>query len=132
MGSEYYYMTYLNAKLMNLTVGLPTTMGYHNGKEMKTGIFKEPIEESFLSKEGFLGDGVANVRFHGGPDRAVCVYPFEHYGLWEKEFGPLPHAVFGENLSVTNMLERDVHIGDVYHVGEAVIQITQPGFRATL
>lgn len=66
------------------------------------------------------------MRYHGGPDRAVCVYPFEHYARWEEEFGkPLPQANFGENVTVTNMLEKDVHLGDIFRIGEAVIQITQ-------
>ncbi|HEY9569736.1 MAG TPA: MOSC domain-containing protein, partial [Metalysinibacillus sp.] len=57
---------------------------------------------------------------------AVCLYPIEHYEKWEKEFGkPLPKSAFGENLTVRGMLEQDVCIGDVYTVGEAVIEITQ-------
>ncbi|RHW32148.1 MOSC domain-containing protein [Neobacillus notoginsengisoli] len=101
-------------------------MKYENDQEMKTGIYKQAIEEAFLKKEGFVGDGVANTQHHGGPDRAVCIYPYEHYSLWAKEFGkPLPPANFGENLTVTNMLESDVHIGDIFRLGEAVIQITQ-------
>ena len=61
-----------------------------------------------------------------GSDRAVCVYPYEHYLLWEKEFkNPLPSSAFGENLTVTNMLEKDVYIGDIFRLGDAVIQITQ-------
>ena len=62
----------------------------------------------------------------GVPDRAVCVYPYEHYLLWEKEFNhTFPSSTFGENLTVTNMLEKDVYIGDIFRIGEAVIQITQ-------
>ena len=101
-------------------------MKYKNDKEINTGICKQTTEEAFLKKEGFLGDGVGDLRYHGGPDRAVCVYPFEHYLLWEKEFAkPLPPSNFGENLTVTNMLEKDVHIGDIFRLGEAIIQITQ-------
>ncbi|WHY88665.1 MOSC domain-containing protein [Neobacillus novalis] len=101
-------------------------MKFENNKEMDTGICKQTIEEAHLTKDGFLGDGVADLRNHGGPDRAVCVYPYEHYLLWEKEFAnPLPSSTFGENLTVTNMLEKNVYIGDVFRLGEAVIQITQ-------
>ncbi|UZM99128.1 MOSC domain-containing protein [Lysinibacillus sp. MHQ-1] len=65
-------------------------------------------------------------KHHGGPDRAVCLYPAEHYIQWEQELGkPLPTAAFGENLTVTNMLEADTCIGDIYKIGDAVIQITQ-------
>ena len=113
-------------ELKNFSIGSAKPMKYGDGKEMNTGIRKESVEEAFLTREGFRGDGVADLRFHGGPDRAVCVYPYEHYARWAEEFErPLPASTFGENLTVTNMLEADVDIGDTFQLGEAVIQITQ-------
>ncbi|WP_100009790.1 MOSC domain-containing protein [Lentibacillus sediminis] len=113
-------------KLINLATGLPKKMQYGQDKEMMTGIQKELVEEAFLSKTGFDRDDVADKKNHGGMDRAVCVYPYEHYAQWEQEFDrPLPAAAFGENLTITGMLEKDVCIGDTYQLGEAVIQITQ-------
>ncbi|MBU8878876.1 MOSC domain-containing protein [Bacillus sp. FJAT-29790] len=113
-------------ELKNFSIGLPKKMKYGYDKEIETGICKQTIEEAFLAKEGFRGDGVADLRYHGGPDRAVCVYPYEHYLLWEKEFkNPLPSSTFGENLTVTNMLENDIFIGDIFLLGNAVIQVTQ-------
>ncbi|QUW22958.1 MOSC domain-containing protein [Sporosarcina sp. Marseille-Q4063] len=113
-------------KIHNLSIGIPQKMIYENGKEMNTGICKESVNDAFLTKDGFQGDGVANLLFHGGSDRAVCIYPYEHYKLWESEFKTtLPASTFGENLTVMNMLEKDVHIGDIFQVGEAVIQVTQ-------
>ncbi|WP_107933224.1 MOSC domain-containing protein [Ureibacillus chungkukjangi] len=112
--------------LKNFSIGLPKIMTYENEKQVETAICKEAVIEAFLTKNGFVGDGVADLKNHGGPDRAVCVYPFEHYALWEKEFGiTLPKSTFGENITVTNMLEADVCIGDIYKLGDAVIQITQ-------
>ena len=81
-------------ELKNFSIGLPQKMKYGNDQEIDTGICKQTTEEAFLTKEGFRGDGVADLRYHGGPDRAVCVYPYEHYSLWEKEFNqpfPRPH-----------------------------------------
>jgi MOSC domain-containing protein YiiM len=113
-------------QLKNFSIGLPQKMKYENNREMDTGICKQTIEEALLTKDGFLGDGVSDLRYHGGPERAVCVYPYEHYLLWEKEFAnPLPSSTFGENLTVTNLLEENVYIGDIFRLGEAVIQITQ-------
>jgi MOSC domain-containing protein YiiM len=113
-------------EIINFAIGLPKKMKYGNQEEMYTGICKDKTEKAFLTKEGFCGDGVANLKYHGGPDRAVCIYPHEHYQLWEQEFNiSLPPSAFGENLTVTNMLERDVCIGDIYQLGEAVIQVTQ-------
>ncbi|MFD2618681.1 MOSC domain-containing protein [Terrilactibacillus laevilacticus] len=113
-------------KIINLAIGLPKIMDDNQGKEMTTGICKNKVEEAILTKNGFLDDGVADLKHHGGPDRAVCIYPFEHYSFWQQEFGiQLPTAAFGENLTVTHMLEEDVCIGDIYQIGESVIQITQ-------
>lgn len=113
-------------RIENFSIGKPNEMEYGGGKEILTGICKETVKEALLTVDGFRGDGVADLRHHGGLDRAVCVYPHEHYQLWEKEFGiTLPKATFGENLTLSNLLERDVHIGDVFQVGEAVIQVTQ-------
>ncbi|TWT12517.1 MOSC domain-containing protein [Planomicrobium sp. CPCC 101079] len=113
-------------EIKNLAVGLPELMKYGEGKEMKTAIRKKNIERVFLSKDKFHGDDVADLKHHGGPDRAVCIYPYEHYALWEKEFGkPLPTAAFGENVTATNMIEDTVFIGDIYRLGDALIQITQ-------
>lgn len=111
---------------MNFAVGLPEKMPYGNGKEMETAIRKQQVQEVFLSKNGFHGDGVADLKHHGGPERAVCIYPHEHYEFWNGQFETeLPRAAFGENLTVTNMLERDICIGDIFQIGEAVIQVTQ-------
>ena len=79
-----------------------------------------------LTKDGFQGDKVANRAVHGGPDRAVCLYPFEHYKQWENEFNKaLQIPAFGENISVEHMLEQDVYIGDIFSLGDAIIQVSQ-------
>jgi MOSC domain-containing protein YiiM len=119
-------MTTPERKLIHLATGMPEQMAYSPDKEMRTGICKKQVDETFLAKEGFQGDGVANLKYHGGPDRAVCVYPYEHYKKWNEEFDTeLPMSAFGENLVVAGMLEKEVCIGDVYQVGDAVIQVTQ-------
>ena len=114
------------AKIHTLAVGLPKELDYGNGQSMITAIDKRKVHMVYLATQGFDGDDVADKKHHGGPDRAVCLYPAEHYMQWEKELGkPLPTAAFGENLTVMNMLEADVCIGDIYKIGDAVIQITQ-------
>ncbi|MEA0566147.1 MOSC domain-containing protein [Lysinibacillus irui] len=109
-----------------LAVGMPKELLDSKGRSMITGIEKQRVQEVYLSSRGFEGDDVADKKHHGGPDRAVCLYPAEHYIQWEQELGKtLPTAAFGENLTVTNMLEAEVCIGDIYKIGDAVIQITQ-------
>lgn len=80
-----------------------------------------------LAVLGFPGDEHVYVH-HGGPDKAVCVYPYEHYAYWEQRLGlELPeYAAFGENFTLTGLVESDTWLGDVFTVGGAVVQVTQP------
>lgn len=76
---------------------------------------------------GFDGDGQADRVNHGGTDKAVCVYPFDHYAHWEKALGRgMEPGAFSENLTVLGAVEAGVCIGDVFGVGEAVLQVSQP------
>jgi MOSC domain-containing protein YiiM len=100
----------------------------HDWKSKKTqsAIEKEEVSEVFLAVDGFEGDAVAATEFHGGPDRAVCLYPLEHYSLWEKEFATkIQTPGFGENISLTGLKEEEVFIGDTFQLGEAIIQVSQ-------
>lgn len=113
-------------EIKNLSIGLPKKMKVGQNEEVVSAIRKQAVEVAFLTKDGFRGDGVADLKHHGGPDRAVCFYPFEHYSLWESEFlTAFELPTFGENLTVTDMEEKNVCIGDIYSIGDAVIQITQ-------
>jgi MOSC domain-containing protein YiiM len=111
--------------IKSLSVGKPKAHYWKNQKEV-SGIDKSKTMNALLTKEGFIGDGVANTDFHGGPDRAVCLYPYEHYQMWGKEFKKVFNPPsFGENICVSNMIEKDVFIGDIFSLGEAMVQITQ-------
>lgn len=86
--------------------------------------------ELMLTERGLEGDEQAETKIHGGPDRALCHYPREHYLYWAREF---PEQVdqfvapaFGENLSTEGLTEHNVYIGDIFRWGEALIQVTQP------
>ncbi|SEM63194.1 MOSC domain-containing protein [Paenibacillus sp. OV219] len=64
---------------------------------------------------------------HGGKDKAICIYAYEHYPFWDDLLGrPLPFGGFGENLTTCGLLEADVCIGDIYQLGSAIVQISQP------
>lgn len=113
------------AQIVYLNVGMPELRNW-NGKQELSAIEKKSVSQAFLSKESFQGDGVAATEFHGGPDRAVCFYPVEHYSKWSAEFGiKLAPPTFGENISASAMTEADIHIGDTYRLGESVIQVSQ-------
>lgn len=101
----------------------------HNGKEVKTGIFKFPVEEGiYLEAEDVVNDNVMDRRYHGGTDKACYLYSADHYKYWQNLYPELdlPWGMFGENLSVEGLHEADVKIGNIYKIGDAVVQATQP------
>lgn len=83
-----------------------------------------------LGQLGLEGDEQAEKRFHGGPDRALCHYPREHYHYWLNAYPELEDlfvaSAFGENISTQGMTEENVFIGDIFAWGNARIQVTQP------
>jgi MOSC domain-containing protein YiiM len=100
----------------------------HAGSTVRTAIGKAraagPLE---LHELGFAGDAVADTKNHGGPDKAVCVYPAVRYPAWQERLGvALRRPAFGENLLVDGVDEATVHVGDVFEVGSAVVQVAQP------
>ncbi len=111
----------------SLNIGLPKKEHFY-GKEITTGICKQPVSHGLvLKKLGFEGDGVGDLNNHGGIDKAVCVYSLEHYPYWEDILGiTLSPAAFGENLSVSGLKEENICIGDVFQLGTALVQISQP------
>jgi MOSC domain-containing protein YiiM len=113
-------------KVVSLNVALPSTQRYGR-EEVRTGGAKRPVPSALLRFEGFDGDGQADLVNHGGPEKAVCVYPFDHYAHWERVFGHrLEWGAFSENLTVSGAVETEVCIGDVFRVGDAVVQVSQP------
>lgn len=118
----------MQVQLVALSVGTPAESLIHNGKPILSGMLKQAVSrELWLDTLGFEGDGQADTKHHGGPDKAVCVYCIEHYDYWSKRFNrELPQAGFGENLTTQGLLEEDIHIGDIFELGEAIVQVTQP------
>jgi len=95
----------------------------------RTATYKDPVQGPLhLGKEGFEGDQQADRRYHGGPDKAALVYSHDHYAPWHAELfpDPLPPGAFGENILVSGMTEKDVCIGDLYTLGEAQVEVSQP------
>ncbi len=115
-------------KLLSVNVSQPKDVA-HNGKMIRTGIFKEPVKgRAWLRKLGLDGDGHGDLAVHGGIDKAVYAYPIEHYEHWKRELGrdELPYGQFGENFTVEGLLEEGVHIGDVFQIAGTQVQVTQP------
>jgi MOSC domain-containing protein YiiM len=117
-------------KLLSINVSLPQIVQY-NGDLVRTGIFKTPVAgRAQLHRLGLKGDGQADLRVHGGVDKAVYLYPSEHYPYWQQilDRDDLTPGQFGENFTVEGLLENEVHVGDIFQIGTAVIQITEPRY----
>jgi MOSC domain-containing protein YiiM len=114
-------------RVLSVNVGLPREIAW-NGGTVLTGIFKDPVASAVpLRKLNLDGDTQADLSVHGGPDKAVYAYPFEHYSDWQAKLGRslLPGA-FGENLTTEGLSENQVHIGDEFLIGTARLVVTQP------
>ena len=115
-------------KLLSVNVSKPKAVSY-NGKTIHTGIFKVPVQGRVILRRFNLdGDGQGDLAVHGGIDKAVYAYSNEHYEYWRRELrrDDLTYGQFGENFTVEGMLEDGVHIGDVFRVGTALVEVSQP------
>jgi MOSC domain-containing protein YiiM len=115
-------------KLLSVNVSQPTEIAHGRGT-VSTGIFKKPVAGRIMLRALNLdGDGQADLANHGGIHRAAYAYSIENYDYWRRELGraDLGFGQFGENFTVRGMVEDDVHIGDVFRVGDALVEVTQP------
>ena len=113
--------------LLGLLVGKAVPLGPRN---VLSGIAKTQVPDSLrLSETGFDGDVQGDPIRHGGPEKAVHHYPFDHYTAWAEGIGPHPllsrPGAFGENLSTAGLTESAVAIGDVFGLGTAVVEVSQ-------
>ncbi len=115
-------------KLVSVNVGVPRLVML-NGDPVSTGIFKEPVAGQVMLRTLNLdGDRQADLSVHGGPSKAVYVYPSEHYDFWKRELPEMELAwgMFGENFTTAGLFESDLNIGDKFSVGAAVVMVTEP------
>jgi MOSC domain-containing protein YiiM len=114
-------------RVVSLSVGLPREVEVRGGTVL-TSIFKTPVDRRLrVTTLNIEGDEQSDLSVHGGVDKAVYVYPAEHYEYWRTELpdADLPWGAFGENLTTEGLLE-DVRIGDRFRVGSAEFIVTQP------
>lgn len=115
-------------KIISLNVGLPRVV-IDRGREVTTGIFKSPVAGPLILRCTNLdGDRQADLSVHGGANKAVYAYPFEHYDYWRNELPgvELTWGNFGENLTTEGLLESEARIGDQFRIGGALVKVTQP------
>lgn len=116
------------AEVVSVNVGLPRKIDTPRGPVI-SAIFKSSTDRRLrVEPHNLEGDRQADLSVHGGANKAVYGYPIEHYPVWADELNrtDLEHGQFGENLTTRGLLEREVGVGDVFSIGTAVLQITQP------
>tara|TARA_R110002051_G_scaffold294961_1_gene360663 strand:- start:3212 stop:3844 length:633 start_codon:yes stop_codon:yes gene_type:complete len=115
-------------KVIAINISKGTTITWR-GKEERTGIYKTPsVEPIFLGKTDVDKDTVVDRKYHGGFDKACYLFSAEEYAHWKKLYPKLDWdwGMFGENLTVAGLDESQIRIGDIYRIGGALVQITQP------
>lgn len=115
--------------LMSVAVGMPTVIGANRQGDVTSGIAKleTTAPEVAVRRTNIDGDRQADLRVHGGPDKAIYCYPREHRQFWLDEIGyERAQAPFGENLSTWGIDEDTAQIGDIWRWGTARLQISQP------
>lgn len=122
-------------KIESLQIGRPAAylsqISDGNDAEWVSSIWREAaVGRVFLGRTDLAGNAQADLKNHGGPDKAVCCYSAEHYPVWcsslrlpGTEFG---HGAFGENFTLSGLTEDAVCLGDIYSVGTARVQVSQP------
>jgi len=115
-------------KLISVNVGLPREVEWR-GRKVTTSIWKAPTKGRVTVRQLSIdGDKQSDLTAHGGPDKAVYVYPSEHYAFWRSELPDmeLTWGAFGENFTTEGLIESEVTIGDRIQIGSAEFQVTQP------
>lgn len=115
-------------KIISVNTGVPRKLVW-KGSEIMTGIYKFPVDRpAFLGENGINGDHVLDGRYHGGKDKACYLYSADHYPFWEEKYpdAEWKWGMFGENLTVQDLDESIILIGDIFRAGEALVQVTQP------
>ena len=114
-------------EIVSVNVGLPREVVWKN-MTVQTAIFKEPVQGNVsIGKLNLAGDRQADLSVHGGADKAVYGYPYEHYEFWQTQLGmKLSGGNFGENLTTAGLSENDLFIGDRLKAGSAELTVTQP------
>jgi MOSC domain-containing protein YiiM len=115
-------------KVISTNLGSPTTFVW-NGQEEQTGIFKKPVSEALsLTINDVSKDTVIDRVHHAGLNKACYLFASDNYPYWKKLYPDLEWnwGMFGENLTVEGLDESTMRVGDIYKLGSALVQVSQP------
>ena len=116
-------------KILSINISLPKKIIFNN-EEVNTSIFKKPVNKKLkVQKIGIEGDMQADLKAHGGINKAVYAYSYAHYKYWgellNNDFSN-DYGLIGENLTVDDFNEKEFFIGDEFKISDAIFKITQP------
>jgi MOSC domain-containing protein YiiM len=114
--------------VISTNIGKPTAVKW-NGETIKTGIYKYPVDGPILlQKEDVKNDSVVDRKHHGGIYKACYLFSAANYAYWKEKYPNLDWdwGMFGENLTMSSLDESQIRIGDIYKLGSALVQVTQP------
>jgi MOSC domain-containing protein YiiM len=95
----------------------------HSINRSAGGVPKLPVESAWLDIEGVEGDGHDDTRFHGGPDRAVCLYSLELIEALAREGHPVGVGTLGENLTIAGVEWSSVTPGALLQIGGVELEV---------
>ncbi len=114
-------------KIISTNVAKPVNITW-NGKDVTTGIYKKPINQPiYLAKNEVLNDEISDRKNHGGYYKACYLFSSEQYPYWKALYPNLNWSwgMFGENLTLSDFDERNVFLGEIYKIGDAIVQVSQ-------
>jgi MOSC domain-containing protein YiiM len=113
----------------SVNVGEPRTVEWH-GRQVRSAIWKSPVEGRVAVRGvNLAGDDQADRRVHGGDGKSVYAYAAEDYAWWaERGAGVLGPGTFGENLTTAGLALTESRVGDVWRIGDTVLEVVQPRF----
>lgn len=115
-------------KILSVNVGIPREVIFSE-EVVSTRIFKKPVKDRVrLRRLNLDGDKQSDLTVHGGEDKAVYAYPWEHYEYWQIQLSDtiFSYGMFGENFTTEGLMEDAVNIGDQFQIGSAKVIVTQP------
>ena len=115
-------------KIISTNIAKPRTVLWR-GRKIQTGIYKEPVNQPiYLGKEDVANDTVVDRKHHGGEYKACYLFGADYYNDWKDKYPAFDWnwGMFGENLTVDGLDENNLQIGNIYQLGEAMVQITEP------
>ncbi|MBG50224.1 MAG: sulfurase [Pseudozobellia sp.] len=115
-------------KIISTNIGKPQTITW-NGKTEQTGIFKYPLNEGLdLKKEIVSNDTIIDRVHHGGSNKACYIFSADEYAYWKEIYPDLDWdwGMFGENLTIEGLDENTLRVGNIYKIGSALVQVSQP------